>query len=145
MLITCRYCGKVHERSYDCGRRPKRKYNKGYIRRDEREAKFRRSEAWKQKSLEIRRRDNFLCQVCSRRMHVSTEDRTLVYEGLSVHHAVPIYLAWDRRLDDDNLITLCSRHHEMAERGEIGLDEINEIIREQENSVETVPLRVDFT
>ncbi len=27
--------------------------------------------------------------------------------------------AWDDRLNDDNLITLCREHHEMAEQGKI--------------------------
>lgn len=38
---------------------------------------------------------------------------------LSAHHIIPLAEDYDRRLDDDNLITLCSYHHELAERGVI--------------------------
>ena len=44
--------------------------------------------------------------------------------GISVHHIIPLAVAWEKRLDDDNLITLCGLHHEMAERGEIKADEL---------------------
>jgi predicted restriction endonuclease len=53
---------------------------------------------------------------------------------LEVHHAVPLETDYDKRLDDDNLITLCERHHEMAERGDIPLDVIRRIISEQMNT-----------
>ena len=37
------------------------------------------------------------------------------------------------RLENANLITLCGIHHEMAERGEISLNAILDIIKQQEN------------
>ena len=43
-------------------------------------------------------------------------------DNLSVHHIEPLHENWERRLDDENLITLCPRHHEMAERGHIKRD-----------------------
>lgn len=39
----------------------------------------------------------------------------LTYDGLSVHHAVSLEEDYDRCLDDDNLLTVCGLHHEMAE------------------------------
>ena len=42
----------------------------------------------------------------------------------SVHHIVPLVEDYEKRLDDDNLITLCSRHHEMAEKGDIDRREL---------------------
>lgn len=45
---------------------------------------------------------------------------------------MPINADWDKRLDDDNLITVCSMHHEMAENGEIPYEVLKEIIDEQE-------------
>jgi len=50
-----------------------------------------------------------------------------------VHHVVPIEEDYDRRLDDDNLITLCAVHHDMAESGAIPREAILEIIQEQES------------
>jgi len=41
------------------------------------------------------------------------------WDGLEVHHIVPLAEDFDRRLDDDNLITLCQAHHKAAERGEV--------------------------
>lgn len=49
-----------------------------------------------------------------------------------MHHAIPINQDWEKRLDDENLITLCAMHHEMSEDGEIPVAEILEIITEQE-------------
>ena len=43
----------------------------------------------------------------------------LTYCGLSVHHIEPLEEAWDLRLDENNLITLCSHHHEQAEAGKL--------------------------
>lgn len=45
--------------------------------------------------------------------------KKITTEHLEVHHIVPIADAWDDRLNDDNLITLCREHHEMAEQGKI--------------------------
>lgn len=46
---------------------------------------------------------------------------------------MPLHDAWDLRLDDRNLITLCEMHHEMAESGELPADTIQSIIDEQED------------
>lgn len=133
MLFTCPYCGRIHDKKHDCGKRPARLARHG-SRIDDREAEFRRTEAWKRKSIRIRERDHYLCQVCLRGLYQFSDGSPLTYDGVSVHHAVPLTQAWDARLSDDNLLTLCSLHHEMAERGEIPLKEIRAIIREQENS-----------
>ena len=47
-----------------------------------------------------------------------------------MHHIVPITDAWDDRLNDDNLITLCREHHEMAEQGKISRETLRLIARE---------------
>ena len=54
-------------------------------------------------------------------------------DDLQVHHAVPVNVNEDMRLDDNNLITLCSMHHAMCDRGEISSDEVMKVISEQEN------------
>ena len=125
MLKACKYCGRVHDKKYDCGRKPQRQKSsggKGYF--------FRRSESWTEKSKEIRERDRYLCQICLRKLHGAV--RQFNYDGLSVHHIVPVNEDYDRRLDNDNLLTVCRTHHEMCERGEISREEQKRIAEEQE-------------
>lgn len=124
MLKSCHYCGRVHDEKYNCGRRPQK------IKATSEADRFRWTKRWQYKRDEIRERDLNLCQVCIR--HLYGADRAYNYLHLSVHHAVPISAAWDRRLDNDNLITLCDVHHEMAESGEIPYSTIKKIIDEQE-------------
>lgn len=77
----------------------------------------------------IRKRDSNVCQICVRNLH-GTIDR-FNFKNLSVHHIVSIEEDYDKRLDEDNLITLCSRHHEMAEAGTISKNELKQIVFEQ--------------
>lgn len=54
-------------------------------------------------------------------------------EDLQVHHAMPINTNEDLKLDSSNLVTLCSMHHAICDRGEIPYNEVKKIIDEQEN------------
>lgn len=125
MLKACKYCGKIHNSKYHCRKRPVQIRNSAVD-------KFRHTKAWEKKSLEIRERDHFLCQACIRELPGTI--RRLNYDGLSVHHAVPVYQDWDSRLDNGNLITLCSVHHEMAESGQLSLRLVRCMIDEQNGS-----------
>lgn len=116
MLVSCSYCGRIHEKNFDCGRKPQR------IRYNTDAAKFRNTTSWQKKSREIRERDNYLCQCCIREMPGTF--RKYEYDSVSVHHNVPVIEDESKRLDNANLITLCPVHHEMAERGEISRDAI---------------------
>ena len=133
MLVTCRHCGRIHERSYDCGQKKTtgKKWNPRWSNGSD-EARFRWSQEWKDKRDEIRARDLNLCQCCIRGLYQYGNKRPLNYDDLSVHHAIPITQDWERRLDDSNLITLCSLHHEMAESGDIPYETIKAIISDQE-------------
>ncbi|MDO5346545.1 MAG: HNH endonuclease [Lachnospiraceae bacterium] len=91
---------------------------------------FRRTQAWTDKAIEIKQRDNYLCQICIRRLYNTLQQYN--YDRLSVHHAIPINTDWERKLDNDNLITICQMHHEMAERGDIPYEVIKNIIDQQE-------------
>lgn len=123
MLVTCQYCGRIHQRSFDCGKKPK--YKKiTYI------DKFRWSRSWKDKAKQIKERDKYLCQACIRMMKGTVGRYT--HERLSVHHIVPLAEDYDKRLDDNNLITLCAMHHELAEAGELPRQELLEAVEEQE-------------
>ncbi|UED79613.1 HNH endonuclease [Lysinibacillus sp. CD3-6] len=122
MKRSCSYCGGIHERSHVCSSKPKKQKEVTYIDR------FRRARAWRNKSLYIRERDNNLCQICLRLRYNTTQQYT--FDGIEVHHIEPVVSAWDRRLDDSNLITLCREHHEQAEDGTIPQYELEAIAYE---------------
>ena len=82
----------------------------------------------------IRERDSYFCQICIRELYGTK--RKYNCEDLQVHHAVPISSTKELKLDNGNLITLCSMHHAMCDKGKIAYDEIKKIISEQENSKE---------
>ena len=46
------------------------------------------------------------------------------HENLQVHHAIPINSNEDLKLDENNLITLCSMHNSMYNRDEIPYQEV---------------------
>lgn len=129
MLRSCPYCGRIHEKSYTCPQKQQRiaeRQRKG----GDRETKFRYTKAWKEKREEIRERDSYCCQLCIRGLY--DPERKYETEDLSVHHIIPIAEDWDSRLDNDNLITLCRKHHEQAEASSIPRDELRGIAEEQE-------------
>ena len=124
VLRSCRYCGRIHDIKYICPKKPKKK-RKQY---DTEAVEFRRTNAWKKKSLDIRERDHYLCQVCIRAAYMTY--RPLTHHDISVHHIIPISEDKDLALDDENLITLCAFHHELAESGQIPRSELQKIVQE---------------
>ena len=118
MLKTCPICGRIHDINKVC-RRPDRKKESGVN-------KFRNTYKWQQKREQIKTRDKHLCQVCMMNKYNTTQRYT--YNDLEVHHIVPIEEDYSKRLDSDNLITLCRYHHEMAEAGEIPREELQELV-----------------
>lgn len=124
MLKSCSYCGRVHDSRFDCGKKPKK------YKRPSKIDKFRGTKAWQQKREEIRQRDSGICQVCYRNLY--DPGRRIEYDNLSVHHAISMDKDFEKRLDNDNLLTLCGKHHEMAESGAISYGVIKGIIDEQE-------------
>lgn len=124
MLKSCKYCGKIHDSKYECSKKPTRKKIRT------KPNSFRSTEVWKRKSLEIRERDKYLCQVCMRKLYGAVQQYN--NKQIEVHHIVPVAEEWDRRLDNDNLISLCGKHHEMAECGKIPRTELKKIARQQE-------------
>lgn len=126
MLKTCKYCGIV---SYNhvCPHRTKKEKEITEI------DKFRWSRIWQRKREEIKKRDLYLCQICKRKLYNTISQYNT--EALSVHHNIPIAEDYNKRLDNDNLITLCSIHHEMCENNEIPREEVQKIIDEQEKTI----------
>jgi len=119
MLKSCKYCMRIHDSKFDCGKKPKRNKEPTKIN------KFRWSRKWREKRNQIIERDKYLCQ-----MSLREDPPRYVYANLEVHHIIPIEEDWDKRLDDDNLITLSEEYHEKAERGEISREILIEIARE---------------
>ena len=126
MFSSCVYCGRIHGEGYICKRKPIKK------KKIDDAVRFRNSSAWNKKRQQIKKRDNYLCQICIREMYNTR--RKYNCNDLQVHHAVPVNANEELRLDDNNLITLCSMHHAMCDRGEISSDEVKKIIFEQENN-----------
>lgn len=116
MLKSCKYCGKIHDSKFDCGKRPKYKKRGGLA------DQFHRSNRWTETAKKIKQRDCYLCQACLHNLDGQGARYTM--DGLEVHHIEPVAEAWERRFDWDNLITLCRTHHELAEAGRISRESL---------------------
>jgi gp54 protein len=71
--------------------------------------KFYKSAAWLRKRKEIVDRDNNECQLCKSNGYATVGQMT----ALDVHHKEHLEDNWQRRLDNDNLITLCRSCHNL--------------------------------
>ena len=110
-LITCSRCG-VTFRGHQCPYKVQRKREK-----DRQSDRFRNTAVWQKKREEIKIRDKYLCQVCLRNLYHTIN--FLNSKSVEVHHITTINEDYNRRLDNSNLICLCSFHHKMAENGGI--------------------------
>ncbi len=108
MLRTCQHCGRIHDSRYDCGKHPKRPE-----RADKEENRLRTCRRWDKTRKRVNERDRHLCRVCL------SEEHRFNSAGLETHHIVPLHEAPELAYEDDNLITLCVRHHKAADRGQI--------------------------
>ena len=113
MLRSCPYCGLIHPSGETCQKKPTR----GKV-KPSRAALFRKSWSWQKKRDRVVQRDFHLCRACNDGMY-GVFGIPGLNQDLSVHHIEPLEESFDLRLEDDNLVTLCWRHHEMAEAGEI--------------------------
>jgi 5-methylcytosine-specific restriction protein A len=125
MLKSCSYCGGIHPTTYQCPKKPnRRKFNLSGA------DKFRNTTRWRKKSVEVRKRDKGLCQVCIRNLYNTQQQYT--FDTIEVHHIVPLHEDITRGLDDDNLLSICKYHHYMADAGDIPRDIQHDIAKEQE-------------
>lgn len=69
--------------------------------------RFYNSTAWKKKRQEILERDNHECQHCKAEGKFSNQ-------CLQVHHIKELEDYPSLALDNDNLITICNRHHNLV-------------------------------
>ena len=109
---SCPYCGRVHDKGFVCPKKlkPQKKEPTDIT-------AFRSSARWQKTRDFIVRRDNFLCRIC-------LENGILTSGDLTVHHIVPLAVDFSKRVDPDNLITVCPQCHEKAESGSIGADHL---------------------
>lgn len=121
MLRSCKYCGKIHDSKHICPNKPIRKRYK-----KTEEDKFRNTQAWKKKRNNIKERDKGLCQVCMRKLYNTLKQYN--YRDIEVHHIIPLRENYELRLEEDNLISLCKYHHELAEKGEIPRELLRSLI-----------------
>ncbi len=117
MKKSCIYCGRIHDKNFDCGKKTKRKFNKNTDK-----DKFRWTQAWQKKREEIKERDHYVCQYCL------LIERTINYNKIEVHHIVKLEENFDLKLDENNLISLCSWHHKLADKGKIEKNKLYEIL-----------------
>jgi 5-methylcytosine-specific restriction endonuclease McrA len=113
----------MHDRKTVCPK--KLALKQARIKKETSASKFRSTRAWSLKSKEIRSRDLFLCQWC-------LKEGKYTFDGLEVHHITPISKSWHKRLDNYNLITLCSFHHKLADKDELNKNELLQIARKKE-------------
>ena len=125
MLRSCRYCGRIHDTKVICPQMEKARRQR-WQKNGSATDRFHASYRWAQKSLHIRERDHYLCLACL--YGLDGKGSRITTADLSVHHIVPVSEAWDMRLDDDNLITLCAEHHERAEDGTISREELKKSV-----------------
>lgn len=108
MFKVCSQCGGLHD--FNAG--PCRA---GRTKKDTVAVRFRNTSRWQRKRNEIRDRDKYLCQVCL--LDAYDTHKMYTYNNIEVNHIVPIKESLDRALDNNNLISLCSFHHKMADKG----------------------------
>lgn len=106
MYKLCPRCGRLHDIDSKCYKSSTQQNKQDRI------SRFRRTNRWKVKAEQIKKRDNYLCQECKSKGRYT-------YKGLEVHHIVKLKDDFNKRLDDDNLITLCRMCHKRADKGEL--------------------------
>ncbi len=143
MLRSCPYCHRIHEARAMCDAKiyaTRNRQNRQGTDAD----RFRRTAAWTNKSMAVRERDNYMCLCC--KAQLPGTERVIETEGLSVHHIIPIEEDYDQRLDESNLITVCTRHHEMCEAQKITRDMqrklVQDSIRERDERITALVLTI---
>ena len=125
MYKSCSRCGKIHDSNFKCN------FGKVYIK--DNEHKLRSTNKWTQKSLEIRERANYLCEVCR-------DEGKITYEGLEVHHIDKIREDETKLLDNSNLVCLCTYHHKLADENAISKDYLRKLAMARDKKESPLPL-----
>ena len=121
MYKACSRCGKIHDSRYKC--------NVGKVYQGGDERKLRARYVWARKSLEIREKANYLCEVCR-------DKGVYTFNALEVHHIDKVKDQPEKLLDNYNLICLCVDHHKEADSGKLDKEYLRQLAvrREDGNS-----------
>lgn len=118
MYKACSRCGKIHDSRFTCtANKP--------IKPTTDESNLRSKNQWTLKSLSIRGKANWLCEVCR-------DKGIYTFDGLEVHHIVKLREKPEKLLDDYNLVCLCMKHHKEADENKIDQDYLLRLARVRE-------------
>lgn len=98
-----RFCFE-HQNENQKQRRESDKYYDDHL-RNQKTKQFYKSRAWQAARRKALTRDNYLCQDCLSENRITRAD--------TVHHLVEISVDWSKRLDINNLVSLCASCHNM--------------------------------
>ena len=115
-LRACPVCGRVHPTRQVCR-------NSRRVKESTEHTKLRTCRRWDKTRKAIQERDRHLCRIC-------LSLGRLQYESLEAHHIVPLAEAPEKAYDENNLITLCVRHHKAADAGQIDRDTLLRLAQE---------------
>lgn len=96
-----RFCFK-HQNEIQKQRKDRDQYYDEHV-RDKKTKSFYKSKAWQAVRRRALIRDKYLCQDCLKQNRITPAD--------TVHHLVEISKDWSKRLDIDNLLSLCAACH----------------------------------
>lgn len=86
---------------------------------------------WSEKRFEIMKIDGFKCSSCG---YAPKNNRN----SLNVHHIIPLSVDWEKRLENENLITLCVKCHKETFGYELNfISKFQDIVRTSRRLEET--------
>lgn len=105
----CGRCNQLYTgyKCPNCTKERNKRYNK-YERDQERNAVY--GGAWESTKLNVLARDKGMCQMCY------SIDKRLNFDYPIVHHIVPVEDDQSLWYDNNNLITVCAKHHQFIHK-----------------------------
>ena len=119
MLKACSKCGKIHDKYFNCGA--------GALPKTQ-EQKLRNKSKWHKKSEDIRNRSFNLCAICRELGEIN-------YKNIEVHHIIKLREDPNLLLEDSNLISLCSFHHKLADKGAYSSEYLKELANKRDELI----------
>lgn len=122
MLVSCKWCGRMHPRGTACPKKPTRAKDPKL----DAAARIRNTQKWKKCRAAVRERDGGMCRWCLANGRVN-------FDCVQAHHIKPLAGKGNERFafDEDWVISLCSRGeescHAKADAGEIDPARLHEL------------------
>lgn len=129
MKKTCPVCGRIVDRGH---KHEAERIQRGRKYKDTKERRLRSTIQWQRKRNEIKRRDNGVDQVA---INGLDGDPYIMAKNLQVHHIEPLEERPDLAFDDENLITVSPRTHELCESGAIPRQVLHDIAKRNNKAV----------